>query len=37
MALVESRPSDEAPWQALRAAVAELYRARPVPDPEWVA
>ncbi|GAB1513258.1 TetR/AcrR family transcriptional regulator [Actinophytocola sp. KF-1] len=37
VALVEGRPAAEPPWQALRAAVAELYRDRPVPDPEWVA
>jgi AcrR family transcriptional regulator len=37
VALVDGRPADEPPWQALRAAVAELYRDRPIPDPEWVA
>ncbi|MFI7672922.1 TetR/AcrR family transcriptional regulator [Actinophytocola sp. NPDC049390] len=37
VALVDGRPADEPPWQALRAAVAELYRGRPIPDPGWVA
>ena len=37
VALVEGRPEDEPAWDALRAAMSELYRARPVPDPEWVA
>jgi AcrR family transcriptional regulator len=37
VALVEGRPADEPPWQALRASVSQLYRARPIPDPEWVA
>ncbi|HUQ61423.1 TetR/AcrR family transcriptional regulator [Lentzea sp.] len=37
IALVEARPADEGPWQALRASTAELYRARPVPDIEWMA
>ncbi|MFC3893102.1 TetR/AcrR family transcriptional regulator [Lentzea rhizosphaerae] len=37
VALVESRPSGEEPWQALRAATAELYRTWPVPDVEWMA
>ncbi|MFI9449930.1 TetR/AcrR family transcriptional regulator [Amycolatopsis sp. NPDC052450] len=37
VSLVEGRPSGEKPWQALRAACRELYRAHPVPDREWVA
>ena len=37
VALVAGRPAEEPPWQALRASVSELYRARPIPDPEWVA
>jgi AcrR family transcriptional regulator len=37
VALVEARPSSEQPWQALRAATAELYRTWPVPDVEWMA
>ncbi len=37
IALVEARPGAEGPWQALRAATAELYRAWPVPDVEWMA
>jgi AcrR family transcriptional regulator len=37
VALVEGRPAEEPPWQALRAAASELYRARQIPDPEWVA
>lgn len=37
VALVDGRPADEPPWQALRAAVSELYSVRTLPDPEWVA
>ncbi|MGB3439293.1 MAG: TetR/AcrR family transcriptional regulator [Actinophytocola sp.] len=37
VALVESRPREEPPWQALRGATSQLYRARPRRDPEWVA
>ncbi|MCP2243842.1 TetR/AcrR family transcriptional regulator [Lentzea aerocolonigenes] len=37
VALVASRPAAEERWQALRAATAELYRTRPVPDVEWMA
>jgi AcrR family transcriptional regulator len=37
VSLVGSRPGDEEPWPALRAASGELYRAQTVPDPEWVA
>ncbi len=37
VAIVEGRPAGEAPWQALRAAAAELYRTRSAPDPGWVA
>ncbi|KOV81248.1 TetR/AcrR family transcriptional regulator [Nocardia sp. NRRL S-836] len=35
--LVAARPADEQPWPALRAATAELYDTRPVPDVEWMA
>lgn len=37
VALVDGRPADEPPWEALRAAVAELYTVRTLPDREWVA
>jgi AcrR family transcriptional regulator len=37
VALVAGRPAGEPPWRALRAATAELYRDRTIPDPEWVA
>ena len=37
VALVEGRPAEEPPWQALRGATSELYRSRTIPDPEWVA
>ncbi|HEX8866375.1 MAG TPA: TetR family transcriptional regulator [Lentzea sp.] len=37
VALVGSRPPGERPWDALRAATAELYRTWPVPDVEWMA
>ncbi|MEV6235112.1 TetR family transcriptional regulator [Lentzea sp. NPDC051838] len=37
VALVGSRPVEEKSWQALRAATADLYRAWPVPDVEWMA
>ncbi|MEU0877356.1 TetR family transcriptional regulator [Lentzea sp. NPDC005914] len=37
VALVDTRPGGEDPWQALRAATAELYRTWPVPDVEWMA
>ncbi|MEU8636065.1 TetR/AcrR family transcriptional regulator [Amycolatopsis sp. NPDC048633] len=37
VSLVENRPADEQPWQALRTASRELYRGRAVPDREWVA
>ncbi|WP_089962593.1 TetR/AcrR family transcriptional regulator [Lentzea xinjiangensis] len=37
VALLEARPARERPWQALRAATAERYRAWPVPDVEWTA
>jgi AcrR family transcriptional regulator len=37
VSLVENRPADEEPWQALRTASRELYRGRAVPDREWVA
>ena len=35
--LVETRPADEGPWEALRASTTELYRDRPLPDVEWMA
>jgi AcrR family transcriptional regulator len=37
VAMVATRPGGEEPWQALRAAMAELYRTWPVPDVEWMA
>ncbi|MFJ9779694.1 TetR/AcrR family transcriptional regulator [Amycolatopsis sp. NPDC101161] len=37
VSLVEHRPADEPPWQALRTASRELYHGRAVPDREWVA
>lgn len=37
VSLVEGRPAGEPPWEALRAAAAQLYRERTMPDPEWVA
>ncbi|SFW85530.1 TetR/AcrR family transcriptional regulator [Amycolatopsis australiensis] len=37
MSLVAGRPEAEGPWQALRAASGELYRAQAVPDRSWVA
>jgi AcrR family transcriptional regulator len=37
VALLKARPADEPPWPALREAIGELYRARALPDPEWVA
>ena len=37
VALAESRPAEEPPWRALRAAMRELYRSQATPDPEWVA
>ncbi|SDG56908.1 transcriptional regulator, TetR family [Lentzea fradiae] len=37
VALVEARPAQEEPWEALRAAIAQLYREWPVPDVEWMA
>lgn len=37
VSMIESRPVDEPPWQALRTATTELYRDRTIPDPEWVA
>ncbi|MFC4852158.1 TetR/AcrR family transcriptional regulator [Actinophytocola glycyrrhizae] len=37
VALVEGRPAEEPPWQALRKAASELYRTRTIPDPAWVA
>lgn len=37
LALVRARPGDEEPWPALRGAMAELYRSRPLPDVEWMA
>lgn len=37
VSLVEARPAAEDAWQALRAATAELYRVRPLPDVEWMA
>ncbi|MEV6623821.1 TetR/AcrR family transcriptional regulator [Amycolatopsis sp. NPDC051106] len=37
VSLVENRPADEEPWQALRTASRELYHGRAVPDREWVA
>ncbi|WP_434443494.1 TetR/AcrR family transcriptional regulator [Lentzea sp. E54] len=37
LALVRARPGDEESWQALRGAMAELYRSRPLPDVEWMA
>jgi AcrR family transcriptional regulator len=37
VALVDGRPAGEPPWQALRAAVSELYTVRTLPDREWVA
>ncbi|MEV6710756.1 helix-turn-helix domain-containing protein [Lentzea sp. NPDC051208] len=37
VAMVEARPAREGAWQALRASTAELYRARPLPDVEWMA
>lgn len=37
VALVDGRPAEEPPWEALRAAVSELYTVRTLPDPEWVA
>lgn len=37
VSLVEGRPAEQPPWEALRGAVSELYRSRTIPDPEWVA
>lgn len=37
VALVDGRPAEEPPWEALRAAVAELHTVRTLPDREWVA
>jgi AcrR family transcriptional regulator len=37
VSLVENRPADEEPWQAVRGASRELYHGRAVPDREWVA
>jgi AcrR family transcriptional regulator len=37
LSLVTDRPARERPWLALRSGTAELYRDRPIPDPEWVA
>ncbi|MCR6489586.1 TetR/AcrR family transcriptional regulator [Amycolatopsis sp. OK19-0408] len=37
VSLVENRPSAEKPWQALRSASGELFRAGAVPDRVWVA
>jgi AcrR family transcriptional regulator len=36
LSLLAARPATEPPWQALRQAVADLYRDRVLPDPEWV-
>lgn len=36
LSLIAARPADEAPWQALRNATADLYVDRVIPDPEWV-
>jgi AcrR family transcriptional regulator len=37
LSLVAARPARERPWLALRNGTADLYRDRPIPDPEWVA
>jgi AcrR family transcriptional regulator len=37
VSLVGSRPADEGPWPALRAASGELFRAQALPDREWLA
>lgn len=36
LSLIAARPADEAPWQALRNATADLYVDRVIPAPEWV-
>lgn len=37
LSLVEARPADEQPWEALRGAAGDLYTSQFAPDPEWVA
>nr|WP_133900562.1 TetR/AcrR family transcriptional regulator [Actinophytocola oryzae] len=36
LSLLVNRPVEEAPWQALRNAVADLFVGRDLPDVEWV-
>lgn len=36
LSLLTARPAGEGPWAALRGAVADQFRGRADPDPEWV-
>jgi AcrR family transcriptional regulator len=36
LSLLGDRPPSEPPWQALRNAVADLFRDQDAPDPAWV-